>query len=73
MIFFLLVSVFAIQNGGACLSGPKAGRTFNQFGESSSCKAGKGGLFANDVYRLTDIGEYVELKRKIDLIYAQRF
>ncbi|XP_066025158.1 uncharacterized protein [Pocillopora verrucosa] len=52
--------VFAIQNGGACLSGPKAGRTFNQFGESSSCKAGKGGLFANDVYRLTDIG-YISL------------
>ena len=31
---------------------------FNQFGESSSCKAGKGGLFANDVYRLTDSGEF---------------
>ncbi|XP_022798423.1 uncharacterized protein LOC111336565 isoform X1 [Stylophora pistillata] len=52
--------VFAIQNGGACLSGPTAGRMFNQFGESSSCKAGKGGLFANDVYRLTDFG-YISL------------
>ena len=56
--FALLVSVFAIQNGGACLSGPTAGRRFNQFGESSSCKAGKGSLFANDVYRLTDSGEH---------------
>lgn len=54
----LFVSVFAIQNGGACLSGPTAGRRFNQFGESSSCKAGKGSLFANDVYRLTDSGEH---------------
>ena len=53
--FFL---VFAIQNGGACLSGPTAGRRFNQFGESSSCRAGKGSLFANDVYRLTDSGEH---------------
>lgn len=31
---------------------------FNQFGESSACKDGKGGLFVNDVYRLTDSGEY---------------
>ena len=54
----LFVAVFAIQNGGACLSGPTAGRRFNQFGESSSCKAGKGSLFANDVYRLTDSGEH---------------
>jgi len=53
--------VFAIQNGGACLGGPTAGRMFNQFGESSSCKAGKGGLFANDVYRLTDSGSYISL------------
>lgn len=52
------VPVFAIQNGGACLSGPTAERRFNQFGESSSCKAGKGSLFANDVYRLTDAGEH---------------
>ena len=57
VFFFFFFSVFAIQNGGACLSGPTAGRMFNQFGESSSCKAGKGGLFANDVYRLTDTGE----------------
>lgn len=29
-----------------------------------------GGLFVNDVYWLIDVGEYVELKRKIDLIYV---
>ncbi|XP_015765053.1 PREDICTED: uncharacterized protein LOC107343965 [Acropora digitifera] len=53
--------VFAIQNGGACLGGPTAARMFNQFGESSTCKNGTGGLFVNDVYRLTDSGSYVSL------------
>ena len=66
--FLLLFSVFAIQNGGACLSGPTAGRMFNQFGESSTCKAGKGGLFANDVYRLTDTGKFSSQSGKLILI-----
>ena len=63
-----LLSVFAIQNGGACLGGPTAGQVFNQFGESSSCKEGKGGLFVNDVYRLTDSGE---LFKRIDISRGQ--
>ena len=49
-------AVFAIQKGGACQGGPRAGRTFNQFGESSACKDGKGGLFANSVYLLSENG-----------------
>ena len=51
-----LFPVFAIQNGGACLGDPAAERMFNQYGESSACKEGKGGPFVNDVYRLTDSG-----------------
>ena len=51
-----LFPVFAIQNGGACLGDPSAERMFNQYGESSACKEGKGGPFVNDVYRLTDSG-----------------
>ncbi|KAK3699402.1 hypothetical protein QZH41_018563 [Actinostola sp. cb2023] len=50
--------VFAIQNGGACFSGANADETFNKFGESSDCKNGRGGMGANDVYRLNYDGSY---------------
>ncbi|XP_048589005.1 uncharacterized protein LOC5518116 isoform X2 [Nematostella vectensis] len=53
--------VFAIQRGGVCLSGPHAEETFNKFGESSDCKDGRGGKFANDVYRLNPDASYTPI------------
>ncbi|CAB4002275.1 Hypothetical predicted protein, partial [Paramuricea clavata] len=42
--------LFAIQNGGMCLSGPKAHETYKIHGLARNCKDGKGGEWANDVY-----------------------
>ena len=55
--FLAFFSVFAIQNGGSCLSGPKADETFMEYGESAQCKSGKGGVTANDVYRMNYDGK----------------
>ena len=48
--------VFAIQNGGACFSGPNAESTYKRYGASDACKGGRGGAFANSVYKLFDDG-----------------
>ena len=42
--------LFAIQNGGMCLSGPKAQENYKIHGLARNCKDGKGGEWANDVY-----------------------
>ena len=44
--------VFAIQNGGHCMSGPKADHDYTKHGATDKCKNGIGGPTANDVYRL---------------------
>ena len=45
--------MFALQDGGHCCSSPTAENTYKQYGESSSCAAdGKGGSFANQVYKI---------------------
>ncbi|XP_027050274.1 uncharacterized protein LOC113677635 [Pocillopora damicornis] len=47
--------VFAIQNGGECLTSATAHKTYSKYGESQVCKGdGKGGPFANQVYRLSE-------------------
>ena len=46
-----------IQDGGWCASGPRAHKTFVKYGRSNRCRNGKGGPWANDVYRI--IGETV--------------
>ena len=43
----------AIQHGGWCASGPHAHRTFRRYGRSNRCRNGKGGPWANDVYRMS--------------------
>ena len=48
-------SVFGVQNGGWCASGPQAHRTFAKYGRSNRCRNGKGGPWANDVYRITGL------------------
>ena len=45
--------VFGVQHGGWCASGPKAHRTFAKYGRSKRCRNGKGGPWANDVYRVS--------------------
>lgn len=42
--------VFAIQDGGWCASSATAHLTYNKYGVADNCVAGKGGMFANDVY-----------------------
>ena len=47
--------MFAIQDGGQCLTSPTAHETYNKYGESQDCKSdGKGGPWANQVYRLKE-------------------
>ena len=50
--------VFAVQNGGACFSGPDAEQSYKRYGKSESCKSGKGGPFANNVYKTFDDGKF---------------
>ena len=44
-----------LQNGGWCASGPRAQYTFAKYGRSNRCKNGKGGPWANDVYRVVGV------------------
>ena len=60
LMCLLVFSVFAVQNGGACLGGPRAEETFAQFGPSTDCSAGKGGIFAFTAYRFNPEGNRVE-------------
>ena len=44
-------TVFALQNGGLCLSSCDAEKTYNMHGRSQACQQdGKGGKLANQVY-----------------------
>lgn len=45
--------LFGVQHGGWCASGPHAQRTFAKYGRSNRCRNGKGGAWANDVYRVS--------------------
>ena len=42
--------VFAVQDGGWCVSSATAPETYNKYGEANNCAGGKGGHGANDVY-----------------------
>ena len=47
--------VFAVQDGGQCRTSATAHNTYNKYGESQDCKSdGKGGPWANQVYRLKE-------------------
>eukprot|EP00794_Sanderia_malayensis_P011221 gene11221-12400_t len=60
-------SVFAIQNGGACFSGANAETTYKRYGQSDACKGGRGGAFANSVYKLFEDGSVMSLGCWADL------
>ena len=47
--------MFAVQDGGLCLTSATAHQTYNKYGESQDCKSdGKGGPWANQVYRFPE-------------------
>ena len=44
--------VMGVQHQGWCASSAVAHRTYAKYGRANNCKNGKGGPWANDVYRL---------------------
>ena len=44
---------FAVQHQGWCATGPRAHVTYRKYGPSNRCRNGKGGPWANDVYRIS--------------------
>ena len=45
--------LFAIQHGGWCAAAPNF-NGYKRYGSSNKCRGGKGGPWANDVYRITN-------------------
>ena len=45
-------TVFAMQYGGQCFSGPSAAQTDRKYGSSIACVDGTGGGWSNDVYMI---------------------
>ena len=52
--------VFAVQHQGWCATGPRAHVTYRKYGRSNRCRNGKGGPWANDVYKIA--GKIVKKK-----------
>ena len=48
------MAIFAVQNGGRC-AGDNVLSGYKKYGRASNCKDGKGGSWANDVYRIIGI------------------
>ena len=67
----LFVSVFAIQNGGACFSGINAEDTYKRYGKSEACKGGRGGPFANSVYKSFDDGRFINLSSQLTFTFSK--
>ena len=49
--------IFAVQNGGWCAAANTLGR-YRKYGKAGNCKNGKGGPWANNVYRIKKTGKY---------------
>lgn len=47
--------VFAVQDGGWCVSARRAHITFGKYGKTNKCRNGKGGPWANSVYVLRGV------------------
>ena len=50
--------VFAVQHQGWCATGSRAHMTYRKYGRSNRCRNGKGGPWANDVYRISGTFQY---------------
>ena len=61
----LRASVFAVQHQGWCATGRRAHLTYGKYGRSNGCRNGKGGPWANDVYRVH--GEFIS--SRIDILH----
>ena len=54
--------VFAIQDGGQCMTSGSAEKSFDKYGTSNECSSsGRGGPMANDVYWIKNFGIQFEL------------
>ena len=52
---------FAVENVTECFTSPEAGETYNIYGKTTDCVAGRGGDFKMNVYKLTRIlGMYIK-------------
>ena len=49
--------IFAVQNGGWCAAANTLAR-YRRYGKAGNCKNGKGGAWANNVYRIKKTGKY---------------
>ena len=47
------LDMFAVQHGGQCYGGRAAESHYKKYGVSRNCRNGKGGPFANDVYKIS--------------------
>ena len=45
--------IFAVQNGGWCAAATNL-NGYRKYGKANNCRNGKGGAWANDVYRITN-------------------
>ena len=45
--------IFAVQHGGWCAAANNL-KGYRKYGKATNCKNGKGGPWANDVYRITN-------------------
>ena len=63
--------MFAIQHGGWCATGPWAHRTFAKYGRSNRCRNGKGGPWANDVYRVSGEAELCVIQSDSQSVLAR--
>ena len=48
-----------VQHGGWCASSPTGHRTYRKYGRANNCRGGKGGAWANDVYKLKRTMYYI--------------
>ena len=51
--------IFGVQHGGWCASTSTGHLTYAKYGRARNCKNGKGGAWANDVYKLKGIPQIV--------------
>ena len=68
--------IFAVQNGGWCAAANTLGR-YRTYGKAGNCKNGKGGAWANNVYRIKKTGEYnlgdfIPVRQKEDFLSPAR-
>ena len=49
-------TIFAVQNDGHCQGSADPNVTYDKYGPATNCQHGRGGGWANDVYRINPDG-----------------